>query len=714
MTIAFPMSDYDENSEVIPPDAEVTGLVLTTTLSGFGSSISLTHNGSRLAIGAPHMYNPLTKKEMGATYIFERVVIAAVSDGVKTSFPLPAGITPSSVLRKVTVDLVEIPLAGITVNSAIVLSAPVVASSIIRFEFDNIFEPLAKLSTGEIEAKTNFGASVAFDGTGNNLAIGAPLSEANDRSVTDSGSVHRFVDQGAVNGQVQARVRELPRELFMGSATALQQYNTALEAKAAICMVPGARLLINDFPVTFTGVTLESVVADIKAAKIPGIMVAATGTVLTLQTDKTLTAAMLRISGLAATLLGLNVYVKTQKIVNPNAEINARFGSHVSMDNTGGKLAISSPTGTTVRDMRIDAGNTMFDDKSTVFCTQFAESGAVYVYQCLQGGATTFTPIIEMTVPDNGGGGGGGGGGDDGPPDTTGIIFRDTFSGAGKFTSAHIPDIGNSLCIWNGLGQAGEMGMDILPDSEIPYTLNVDFLRAPGLELNRFEELAGPPTLAFSGPAISGERYSSYDEIKPTFVSKPLDSFTLKIAFKLTDTMSGLRVFSMMTNRNLFTPQLGNAISLPFVLHIGASAAAGSGLGPSESFASETKHLTIFTHAESGMIFEMSPVITLEIGIAYTADLTWDLSTNTLSAVLGGTSISLVVPPMEYPGGEIKLNTIAMLMLEPIALDIDLLEITGIESATDDVGLEIIATDYLGVYLDGKNVNERDGDSGLK
>ncbi|CAB4130355.1 hypothetical protein UFOVP116_405 [uncultured Caudovirales phage] len=660
-------------------------------LSGFGKIIAITGNGARIAVGAPNARYPGMTKAIGSVYIFDRVVEAHVADGVQDTFPIPKSLDSIvGNLRKVTVDAVEIELSQVLVSTEIKLAFKPAASSVVRFEFDNIFEPLAKLTSGEFEILATFGASLVFSSDGSTLLVGAPLSDGGDSNAIDSGAVFRFVDQGLANNQIQARVRSLPKELFMSSSTLFSAYTAAITDGKTACMIPGARLTISDFPIEMTGVTLDSVVADINAAKIPGVSAMANGGVLVLQKAKTQSFTKLKIGGIASSLLGLNVFVKSQKISNPNLESGARFGTYLAITGDGKKLAISSPAGTTIGEMSFDAGQTKFDDRSTEFSTIYRNSGSVYVYQCLPGGSAKFVPMPARDTPDtdNGGGNGGGGGGGGGT-DNTAVIFRDTFTGNGPLSEEHIPEIGNRLCSWGIMnnGRPSEMGY------------NVASLGGGRLQLPPADPTRENATYMFTVPMSQYRNFQNFQEIKPKLASKSLVRFSLKAEFSLsTSDSSMLMLVCFITGATMYVPEIGYAIPVPISITI------------SNEGSSNLMQVTLIDKSVGSI-----PVV-LKTGSNEKNLLivNFEQSSNVVEILLNGISImstSLNDVNTEIPFA-LDLRYIFGLMVAGQSSELDLLEITGVESSAPDTDPTpkiqvLVANEYGIIYENGEIVAEK-------
>lgn len=87
--------------------------------------------------------------------------------------------------------------------------------------------------------------------------------------------------------------------------------------------------------------------------------------------------------GYALDGIGLNVYQLTQTLEHPRYGVPEKFGTQVSLDDTGLTLAIASEGGNTLKTSTFDKLLTLFDRDTTRFIDNLNESGAVYIYDYL-------------------------------------------------------------------------------------------------------------------------------------------------------------------------------------------------------------------------------------------------------------------------------------------------------------------------------------------
>jgi hypothetical protein len=230
------------------------------------------------------------------------------------------------------------------------------------------FSLVQTLTTGNTpRIGTQFGYSVDTNTFANEILVGAPydLGGANQE-----GTVYRFTNIG-------------------------EKYSSVIGLTP--CVVTTNRtLFINGFAVTITPGSASTTAAIITNANIPNVMaVAYPDNTLTIQLiDSSLGTAGSKLSlsvteEITLTELGLQLYIKTQEIKCPHNIGPTQFGKAVAFSDRGSFIA-AAPAGTrftaTTFDFSDDGvldNDTLFDNNTTQFIDQFANAGAVYMFDYL-------------------------------------------------------------------------------------------------------------------------------------------------------------------------------------------------------------------------------------------------------------------------------------------------------------------------------------------
>jgi len=81
--------------------------------------------------------------------------------------------------------------------------------------------------------------------------------------------------------------------------------------------------------------------------------------------------------------LQFETFAYTQSLFSPNPNLYGLFGSAISVNNTSTNLVVGSPNGNVYQAMPFDGGETIFDDRSTIFNNPIANSGVAYTFDYL-------------------------------------------------------------------------------------------------------------------------------------------------------------------------------------------------------------------------------------------------------------------------------------------------------------------------------------------
>lgn len=344
----------------------VSTIVAADSLPGdqFGTEIACNNDGSKVFIAAPQSNGLLSIAKSGSVYVFYRTQQALVGDGITTSFFATLPISTSNVmtLDGIVQDITEVTLIPST-NLVAFNTAPN-AGSIITINYGS-FAQVQKLSDQVPQVITNFGTSIAFDYLSGTLVIGSPNETINQ--VYYTGAVYRYVDTESVFGTISS-------------------------TNVSAVVNNGDVISINDFFVSISGTTIQSVADSINGAQIPNISATVVNNIITI--NSTINAAyeklkVLSIVGTTFSSLAFVEYVFNQKIGNPIPRSMSRFGTQLSISNGGEVLYVGNPYDVTYETTIIDAGKTTFDKSTTHYVDGIQSSGSVTIYDLLPGDSAT-------------------------------------------------------------------------------------------------------------------------------------------------------------------------------------------------------------------------------------------------------------------------------------------------------------------------------------
>jgi hypothetical protein len=378
--------------------------------SEFGFCIDASLNGAQLGVGAPADSvigsSGDLLDEAGAVYAYDRVIEAFTST-TGTVYTTVETIAP---VYKVTVDGIELPRSEYTATpgtNTVTLNVPLGVGKVVNVE-TNEFTLLERLigidsldgSLNAIQEGARFGTALTICSNNCAFYIGAPYYNAG--TIYNTGAVWKFHNRGTL----------------YGTNTGYTQNPT---------FTPGNTIRLDNFQITVTGTSLDSLIEDINDANLLGITAVNENGYLRLDSDKTVAKNRLRVlsgSGTVYEDAGLAIFAFMQIIVNPYRSNNEYFGTKVILARNAYMLVISSERGTTKHYATFDAHtdllypnapeyiidtdptsltynelivnpeqylldststlhniNTTLDDDSTALLDEVKASGSVYTYE---------------------------------------------------------------------------------------------------------------------------------------------------------------------------------------------------------------------------------------------------------------------------------------------------------------------------------------------
>ena len=371
-----------------PKDTVNVGVFATTTTSNIEVSIpigiataNVLYQGNVANITSYTEYTGA-----GAVYVWDRVIEAfnTITDAVPgTGGQDYRTVNPIASVYKVTLDNVEV--TNYTVANAAGNTSSLATRDTIRFispppigrvmfvevnKF-NLLERIVGVDSLEgglaaIQKDAYFGTSLTICSNNCAIYIGAPNYD--NGTEYNSGAVWKFHNKGRLYGT-----------------------NTSYGSNPVF--TPGDTIRLNDFEVTVTGTTLDSLVNDINSAGILGVTATNAAGRLRLDSDVTVAKDLLRIvSGVrqpgSAGVLGaanMIVFAFMQIIINPFGNPGEYFGNKVKLAANAYMLVIGSRRGTTRKFTTFDATttalSTRFDDTTTRWFDSIQGSGSVYIYE---------------------------------------------------------------------------------------------------------------------------------------------------------------------------------------------------------------------------------------------------------------------------------------------------------------------------------------------
>ena len=352
MTLQFTgnIAENDISIEQKPYYTLVTTLQGTSG-SGFGTAIDASWDGAQLAVGVPNKtVNGLIGA--GAVYVYDRVIEAFNSTGQQDY----TTIGNIGLAHRVTIDEVDTTDYIVIGSNIIRFITPPLSGHMIHIETNQINQ-LETLTGDAVQTGAHFGSALTVCSNNCAIYVGAPYYD--NGAAYNTGAVFKFHNRGRLYGSNTGTIKNPT-------------------------FTPGHTIRLDNFLVTATGVSLDSLVHDINAAGILGVSAVNAGGYLRLQSDRTVVKNLMRILSGTGTILanaGLAVFAEMQIIVNPFNASYEYFGSKVVLASNASMLVISSENGTTHTRTIFDTSSTTLDATTTAFTDPIVGSGSVYIYE---------------------------------------------------------------------------------------------------------------------------------------------------------------------------------------------------------------------------------------------------------------------------------------------------------------------------------------------
>ena len=412
--------------------------------ANFGWAVRCDKGGYRIIVGAPDTDDldeeNNTIPAAGRTYVFSRSYEIILSLGDKRIFTFDElrNVVAVTIDNTLLTELVEYNLE----NNSVVLNNFPRNGAKIKVD-TNFFNVVQTLPCPTVVNLGRFGAAVDIAPDNRSLAVGSPGYRDEDYY---NGHVYRYVNKGLFYGTVTTEKSFLQTSVGLGQTikindkiatfnaiTAGVQSNIAavfstfgdeisLTSNVGLAIGDsiigpdidvGARVQITGFAGFLAGVYSNVIVnspvvvssgdnlqftrfgdnvtkikrnVDSAGAVAVESLVNENGT-LTIKVSEDSNLRLLDIlpgnDGVALDGIGLKVYELTQTIVHPRYGVPEKFGTKVSIDDTGLTVAIASEGGNTLKTSTFDKEITVFDKDTTRFIDNLNASGAVYLYDYL-------------------------------------------------------------------------------------------------------------------------------------------------------------------------------------------------------------------------------------------------------------------------------------------------------------------------------------------
>ena len=369
-----------------PKDTVNVGVFATTTTSNIKVSIpigvataNIQYQGNVANLTSYHEYTG-----SGSVYMWDRVIEAF--NTITDSVPDTAGqdyktVNPIASVYKVTLDNVEVNdyivanaagnVSGVRDTIRFISPPPIGRVMFVEVNKFNLLERIVGVDSLEgglaaIQKDAYFGTSLTICSNNCAIYIGAPNYD--NGTEYNSGAVWKFHNRGRLYGT-----------------------NTGYAINPTF--TPGDTIRLNDFEVTVTGTTLDSLVNDINSAGILGVTATNEAGKLRLNSDVKVAKDQLRIvsgvrqpgsNGVLASA-DLIVFAFMQIIINPYGNPGEYFGNKVKLASNAYMLVIGSRRGTTrdftTFDVTTTALGTRFDATATRWHDSIPGSGSVYIYE---------------------------------------------------------------------------------------------------------------------------------------------------------------------------------------------------------------------------------------------------------------------------------------------------------------------------------------------
>ena len=408
--------------------------------ANYGWSISCDNLGYRLIVGAPN-YDETDAASAGRAYVYSRSYEVQLSIGNTNIFTLPSlrPVTAVFIDDILQTELVDFVVEG---NSIILTKTPRNGA---RIKVDtNFFNIIQRIDCPSAINQGLFGYSVDIAPDNKSLVVGSPGYRDADYY---NGQVYRFVNKGLFYGTLTTEKTYLETAVFQGNTIKINDAtvtfsnvvagktqtftaayssftdvisftsNIAIDGFGVGDLVRGpdipltAGIQILEFGSDGAGYANVRVSASVTSTAGDSISVVKNGdnvsvikrnidsagavaVVTALNSDGTLTigidsetnlATLDILPGVGTALdgIGIKVYSLLQTIQHPRYGVPEKFGTKVSIDNTGLTVGIASRGGNTLKTTTFDTELTLFDRDTTRYIDNLNASGAVYIYDYL-------------------------------------------------------------------------------------------------------------------------------------------------------------------------------------------------------------------------------------------------------------------------------------------------------------------------------------------
>jgi len=408
----------------------VTEFSNTENSGNFGSSLSFSKDGSQLAIGAPTLTvvdaSGNSYSNMGQVYIYERTIESFIIPTYTETFLTSA---QAATLYSVTLDNTAVfPLVYLdgvldTENTVLDNTVTFMSGDLLRLLSygsqvtveSNTFRLLETkvMSTGQ--NNLNFGAKVQICPTTCSLYVGAPgfatVNPVTTASI-NSGALIRYVNEARFYGSITGS--QSNPTTTGGYSTSINGVKitfdgSSIDNRTILDWSPYHDYITDNWirhntiiykptqnftsSATFDStyltpyqVTVDEIVSDINAARIPGITASKSPRnrlVITSSIELAHNKIVINTTSLGTFLtdVGLTVFKYYQTINSIVDQSTANFGIQFALNNAGDRLVIGATTADNIKFVSIDKGTTTFDAKSTRTFSAYYRSGAAYLYE---------------------------------------------------------------------------------------------------------------------------------------------------------------------------------------------------------------------------------------------------------------------------------------------------------------------------------------------
>ena len=406
--------------------------------AAFGTTVTCSSDGRQILIGATNdTANGIPHP--GSVYAFDRSVVRyIISDTEQLTYAIPGSFTTpvAVVLNKQYLTNAANYINGqFTVSgSNVVLTSSVVlvAGDILEIE-TNQLQQIQKIAANTVIDQAKFGQSLVISPDDSKVYIGAP--NTNNAGIDQAGLVQYQVNQSKVYGVTTSTISNptlnagdtlrindsevvvppSPNNTVAGMVAAINASsipNVFASMVSNVILTGDGSTKIFDIgdiysstksytPVVYVGSTLQTINVNYtynnSTQQLSFVVAPENGSIITVVAGRmtigvvdTVAAEefnMLTVlpgtNGSAFDDIGFTTYVYTQTIVSPNPVNYARFGSSLNIDSSAINLVVGAPNGNVYEPTTFDAGQTYFDEHSTTFFNQVANSGVVYTFDYL-------------------------------------------------------------------------------------------------------------------------------------------------------------------------------------------------------------------------------------------------------------------------------------------------------------------------------------------